>query len=261
MALLAVDIGNSHTVCGLFSASGKLEAQFRMQTDRSACADELYIFIDRTLARRNLDFQGVNSLILATVVPELESEWRSMCRAEKLQFTNATAQSPWSFQIALPHPEQVGADRLANAEGALRFGAPLIVVDAGTATTFDVVDFHNGSFAYCGGAIVPGVGVALRALVSGTSRLNAVSLLQSAHEDLAVVGNTTETAMQSGSIHGFAAMVDGMVQKIRDERSWPADFPVIATGGFSEILHSHCTSVTHFVPSLTLEGLYAIATK
>lgn len=261
MALLAVDIGNSHTVCGLFSTAGRLEAQFRMQTDRNACADELFIFIDRTLSRRKLRIEDVNSLILATVVPELESEWRAMCTAENLKFMGANAESPWSFRIELPDPNQLGPDRMANAEGALRFGSPLIVVDAGTATTFDVVDRDDKGFYYCGGAIAPGVGLSLRALVSGTSRLNAVSLLRDFDQSLPVVGNDTESAMRSGSVHGFSEMVEGMVKKIAAERGWQEDFPVIATGGYAEILRGICPSVTHFEPSLTLEGLYAIAKR
>ncbi len=261
MALLAVDIGNSHTVCGLFSSAGSLEAQFRMQTDRSACADELFIFIDRTLSRRSLRIQDVDTLILATVVPELEIEWRAMCDSENLRYMSANHTSPWSFRIELPDTSQLGADRMANAEGAVRFGGPLIVVDAGTATTFDVVDKDDKGFYYCGGAIAPGVGLSLRALVKGTSRLSAVSLLQDIGGNAPVVGNDTESAMRSGSVHGFAAMVDGMVEKIRQERDWAKGFPVIATGGFTEILRGTSKSVTHFEPSLTLEGLHAIAKR
>lgn len=261
MALLAVDIGNSHTVCGLFSSAGKLEAQFRMQTDRSACADELYIFIDRTLSRRKLRIEDVDSLILATVVPELEAEWHAMCAAENLRFLSANKDASWSFRIDLPDTTQLGADRMANAEGALRFGAPLIVVDAGTATTFDVIDQSESEFVYCGGAITPGVGLSLRALVSGTSRLSAVSLLQKKTEILPVVGNDTESAMRSGSIHGFATMVDGMVTRIAEERGWSPGFPVIATGGYAELLKGVSKSITHFEPAITLEGLYAIAQK
>ncbi len=261
MALLAVDIGNTHTVCGLFSTTGKLEAQFRMQTDRNACADELFIFINHTLSRHKLLVEDVDSLILATVVPELENEWQAMCSAENLRYMSANAHAPWSFRIELPDPSQLGPDRMANAEGALRFGSPLVVVDAGTATTFDVVDKDDNGFYYCGGAITPGVGLSLRALVSGASRLHAVSLLRDLDDSLAVVGNDTESAMKSGSVHGFATMVDGMVTKIGKERGWSEKFPVIATGGYADILRSICQSVTHYEPSLTLEGLYAIAKR
>ena len=261
MAILTVDIGNTHTVFGLFRSGGASLSSFRMQTDRHACSDEIYAFLDRALGRRDLTINEVEQVVVATVVPELEYEWKKVFSQDGVRFLLADHTSPWSFDIALPSPAQLGSDRMANAEAALRFGAPVIVVDAGTATTFDVIGKRNDRFAYLGGIIAPGVGISIEALVGNTSRLNAVSLTKSARGEFAVVGTDTESAMRSGAIRGFALMVDGMIQEICTEQNFKDDCLVIATGGYSGLLKGISKRVMNFEPNLTLEGLYAITQK
>lgn len=260
MSVLTVDIGNSHTVFGVHSNSGRPDASFRIQTDRNACPDELYVFVERSLARANLSFQDVTTVGLGTVVPELEHAWRKLF-GDTARVVMGDHKAPWSFRIALPNPAQLGSDRMANAEGALRLGAPMIIVDAGTATTFDVVSRDARGPVYEGGMICPGVGISLKALTSQTSRLPSVSLSRNSRGDFPVVARDTESAIRGGVIRGFAAMVDGLVADICREQGFAKDIPVIATGGFSGYLKGLSSRVTHFESDLTLEGLYAIATR
>lgn len=261
MHILAVDVGNSHTVIGLYEIDGRLVRSFRIKTDKQCSPDELYVSVDRLLERAGWRVANVDVVVLGTVVPELEHAWRKLFVEEKAKFLMADQKAPWSFQISIPHPEQLGADRMANAEGGLSHGAPFIVVDAGTATTFDVVGGTREDPRYLGGAIAPGVGISLQALIAQTSRLRAVSLSRSARGELPVVGNDTESAIRSGAIHGFAAMVDGMVARIIEEQGFPENIPVIATGGFSGYLREISSRVTIYSPDITLEGLYALAKR
>lgn len=260
MLNLTVDIGNTHTVFGVFREA-KLVWSFRIRTDKQACPDELFVAVEKLLLRADTTLAKINTVVLGTVVPELEHAWRKLFSDEPAKFVMADRFAPWAFKIDLPYPDQLGPDRMANAEGGLRFGAPFIVLDAGTATTFDVVDGSKSAPRYVGGVIAPGVGISLEALIAKTSRLRAVSLSRSARGDFPVVGFDTETAIRSGAIHGFAAMVDGVVEKILRERGFPRETPVIATGGFSGYLRDVSERVTHFEPDITLEGLHALALR
>lgn len=259
--ILVFDIGNTHTVFGVFSKSGKLERTFRFSTKKDATSDELFHFIAPTILHAGFSIDKIERMVLGSVVPEVEREWRKM--SEKFSnlrnFFIADYLAPWGFEIELPNPAQVGSDRLANVQASLGYGAPLIIIDAGTATTFDVVEEKNKKVFYIGGAILPGVGIGLEALVNKTSRLPQLSLVCNS-EKLSVVGNSTESAMKSGMIHGFASMVDGMVERIAHERAWK-NKTVIATGGFQHLLKGTSKSVNHFLPNLTLEGFYDVASK
>ncbi len=258
MAKLIIDIGNSRTTFGLFESDGKLHT-FHIQSNRHAYADELFTYLETNLSRRKHSLEKqLEKAVLASVVPALESTWSQLFHELSIPLVIAKESSPWSFEIQLPNPAILGADRMANAQGALRFGAPAIVVDAGTATTFDIIGKNENCFAYMGGIISPGVGISMNALVQKTALLGPIALTPSSGE-LPVVGHDTKTAMSSGAIHGFAFMVDGMVEAIRKEKNFPQDCPVIATGGFGYLLEGTSQSVTHFEPNLTLEGLYAIA--
>jgi type III pantothenate kinase len=260
--ILVFDIGNTHTVFGAFDRSGKLHHSFRLRTDRKATGDEIYLYVHACLERAGISLAKIEQMVMGSVVPEVEREWRKAVEPFpnlKTYFT-ADHRSPWSFRIALKNAAQVGSDRLANAEAALSFGVPAIVVDAGTATTFDVLDKGASGPEYVGGAILPGPGISFDALIQRTSRLPSISMMVR-EGNLPVVGSDTEEALQSGLVHGFAAMVDGMVERICNERKFPSGIPVIATGGFASLLQKTSLRVTHFAPDLTLEGFYALIRK
>lgn len=262
MYSLTIDIGNTQTVAGCYDEGGNLLQSFRLQTDRRATSDELYAFLDNSLKRIGLHWMAVDRAVLATVVPELELQWRDLLKrlAPIKKLVSVDYKAPWSFDIDFPVPSQIGADRLANVEGGIKYGSPVILIDAGTAITFDIVDTVAGRPTYIGGVIIPGLEISLNALVGRTSRLPAVSL-RKPPEDCSVVGKSTEAAIQSGLLNGFGCMIDGMVDRIRAERGFPESVPVISTGGHGYVIRKYATRVNEFSPDLTLEGLYAIAQK
>src|SRR3989344_9511449 len=152
MSVLSVDIGNSHTVFGVHDPAGKLAVSFRIQTDKNACPDELYVVVERSLAREAIAFGDVKTVVLGTVVPELVHAWRKLF-AGSARVIMADHKAPWSFRIGMPNPPQLGPDRMANAEAGLRFGAPFLVIDAGTATSFDVVAKDENGPVFVGGVL------------------------------------------------------------------------------------------------------------
>lgn len=263
--ILVVDIGNTNTVCGVFSENDLLVQSFRLQTSRKATRDEIYVLLCQCLTLGGTKLDSIEKIILGSVVPELDQEWKRVSErfinAQKILFADHSA--PWSFKIDLPDPKGVGADRLANAEAATRYGA-CVVVDAGTATKFDVLEHDpekKNSLIYVGGVIAAGVGISFEALINNTSRLRMVSLIDKQGREIPVVGHNTEWALRSGAVHGFITMVDGMIAKIMSERKLPPSTPVLATGGFSPLLRGHSLRCTHFNQNHTLEGYYAIAKK
>jgi type III pantothenate kinase len=258
---LVIDVGNTHTVLGLFSENSdqKLVASFRLQTDRVATSDELRFRVKNILEAKDVHFNSFKTVILGTVVPEMDKEWKRAF--EDKVFIQITPDSPWSFKNVLPHPQQVGTDRLANSEAALDIElSAAIIVDAGTATTFDVVDKHQDAFTYLGGVIAPGVGISLEALVSHASRLRSVSI-KTAPQNIKTLGNSTDSALQSGVIHGFCAMVDGIVERLRIENPTLQNCRVIATGGWSSLLKTSSKHVTHFDTDLTLRGFQIVGKR
>lgn len=264
--ILIVDIGNTNTVCGVFNDAEELVRSIRLQTARKATRDEIYATLSQCLVQNQISLESIRKIILGSVVPELDQEWKRVSErfpnATNILFTDHKA--PWSFRIDLREPAAVGADRLANAEAATKLGGPCIVVDAGTATKFDVIEEDpekKGGLRYVGGVIAAGVGISFEALINNTSRLRMVSLIDKQGREIPVVGSSTEWALRSGAVHGFITMVDGMVSKILTERKLPASTHVIATGGFSPLLRGHSERCNFFDPNHTLEGYYAIAKK
>ncbi len=251
--VLAIDIGNTDAVLGLFSPAGLCESLYRFPTRRGVNGASL---AKEVLAAPAIFLEKKISLaVLSSVVPETNSLWREVLgevfKTTEIFFISHL--SPWSFRIGIDAPEKVGHDRLCNMEAALRYGESVLVVDAGTATKFDLLE--NGIFR--GGAIAPGLGISFAALVGGTSQLASISL----EGEGPVVGRNTEEALRSGAVHAFAAQVDGMIEKIIHERVLAKNTPVIATGGFSRYLQGRSTAITYFSPNHTLEGLNAISQK
>lgn len=255
--LLAVDCGNTQTTVGLIDAGGSVVRQWRMATDVSDTCDALHARLHTYFSMLNLDLHQITDAAISSVVPLLSVEWHCLMHdllgAEPLMISSSL---PCAMPIALKNPAELGADRLANAMGAQdRYGAPVIVVDFGTATNIDVVD-AQGHFA--GGSIMPGLMLSAQALFSRAAKLSSVPLLAPPH----ALGTSTETAVQSGLIVGTATMVEGLVGRIKSELAektkHPVDAPVIATGGLAQTIAA-CTTLFDAVDrDLTLHGIYCI---
>jgi type III pantothenate kinase len=248
--LLAVDTGNTETVVGVFRGPD-LSLHWRSSTREDRTADELTSLIGGFLERGGLSLgEDVTGMVVASVVPAQTQALREMARAT---FTFAPVivepGTRTGISILYDNPKDVGADRIANAVAAHeRFGGPTVVVDFGTATTFDIV---SANAEYLGGVIVPGLKVSAGALFNATARLPRVEIVP----PRSVVARTTVESVQAGLVYGTAAMVDGVVERIAKEIGAPT---VVATGGLAPLVVDHCSSVQHHEPWLTLEGLRLI---
>jgi type III pantothenate kinase len=256
--LLAVDVGNTNVTLGVFcERSGRLELlhHWRLATHREQTSDEVAISLrslfDATDGPRAAE---VTDAIVSCVVPPLLPIWERACA--KLFGSEPLVVGPGvrtGMPIRYENPREVGADRIVNSVAALELvGAPVIAVDFGTATTFDCV---SGSGEYLGGAIFPGIHVAMEALFARTSMLHRVEIAR----PKSVIGRTTTTSIQSGLLFGYAGMVDAMVERIREELGAAAR--VIATGGLAQRVAAETRSIERVEPFLTLEGLRILFQK
>ncbi len=241
--LLAVDVGNTQTVLGLYP-DGELADHWRLATERTRTGDELGVLLGGLL-----DPESVDGICLATTVPSMVREWQRL--AERWEHAPLLIVGPGvktGIPIRYDDPREVGADRIVNAVAALsRYGAPAIVVDFGTSTNFDVVSPQG---EYVGGVLAPGIEISMEALFARAARLVNVDFAAPP----SVIGKTTVGGLQSGLVYGFAGQVDGIVARIRAELDAP-DAPVIATGGLAELIAPHSTTIERVDPFLTLEGL------
>jgi type III pantothenate kinase len=240
--LLAVDVGNTQTALGLYSSS-ELSENWRLATERSTTADELGVLLSGLL-----DFDVVDGICLASTVPVLVREWEQL--AAKWAEARLLVVGPGvktGIPIRYDDPREVGPDRIVNAVAAKeRYGAPVIVVDFGTSTNFDVVSPEG---EYVGGVLAPGIEVSMEALFSRAARLVKVDYAAPP----AVIGKTTVGGLQSGLVYGFAGQVDGIVGRIREELD--AEAPAIATGGLADLVAPHSRTIERVDPFLTLDGL------
>jgi len=240
--LLAVDVGNTQTVLGLYP-DGELADHWRLATERSTTADELGVVLGGLL-----DLDAVDAICLAATVPALVREWELL--ASKWAQAPLLVVGPGvktGIPIRYDDPREVGPDRIVNAVAAKeRYGAPVIVVDFGTSTNFDVVS-PDGE--YVGGVIAPGIEISMEALFARAARLVKVDYAAPP----AVIGKTTIGGLQSGLVYGFAGQVDGIVARIREELG--ADAPAVATGGLADLVAPHARTIERVDPFLTLDGL------
>jgi type III pantothenate kinase len=240
--LLAADVGNTQTALGLYSGAD-LTDHWRLATERSTTADELGVLLSGLL-----DLDSVDGICLSSTVPVLIREWETL--ASKWAHAAVLVVGPGvktGIPIRYDDPREVGPDRIVNAVAAKeRYGAPVIVVDFGTSTNFDVVSPEG---EYVGGVIAPGIEVSMDALFARAARL--VKIDYSAPP--AVIGKTTVGGLQSGLVYGFAGQVDGIVTRMRDELGEAAR--VIATGGLAGLIAPHAETIELVDPDLTLEGL------
>ena len=256
--LLAVDVGNSHTVSGVF-AGEDLVAQWRLKSDRDRTGDELAIRYHTLFQMTDIDPADISGFIVSSVVPPLETAW--LAYAERYLSGRLTSRplsvdhvTRTGIAIATENPSEVGADRIVNSVAAWRrFHSPLIVIDFGTAITFDCV---NAGREYVGGAIVPGLGISLDALAARTARLPRVDIDRLPRS---VIGKTSVDVIRSGLLIGFGGLVDRMVDRLAVELV-PDGSPVhiIGTGGMAHLIEPHSERLNILDPHLTLRGLQII---
>jgi type III pantothenate kinase len=240
--LLAVDVGNTQTALGLYDGRG-LSDHWRLTTERATTADELGVVLAGLL-----DLDAVDGICLASTVPVLVREWEAL--ASKWTEAPLLVVGPGiktGIPIRYDDPREVGPDRIVNAVAAKdRYGAPVIVVDFGTSTNFDVVSSEG---EYVGGVLAPGIEVSMDALFARAARLVKVDYAAPA----TVIGKTTVGGLQSGLVYGFAGQVDGVVGRIREELG--AEARVVATGGLADLVAPHSKTIERVDPFLTLDGL------
>src|SRR3954463_3028104 len=240
--LLAVDVGNTQTVFGLYDGA-ELGERWRIATEAQRTGDELGALLDDFL-----DFDALDGICLSSTVPRLVREYEHVGeRWAKVPLLVIAPGVKLGIEIRHDAPREVGPDRIVNAVAAKeRYGAPAIVADFGTSTHFDVV---SPAGAYVGGVLAPGVEISMEALFARAARLVKIDYV----EPPQVIGKTTAGALQSGLVYGFAGQVDGIVDAIRGELG--AEAPVIGTGGLVDLIAPHSRTIGHVEPFLTLEGL------
>jgi type III pantothenate kinase len=246
--LLAIDVGNSTTTLGLFTGDELID-RWRLSTEPHRTSDEIALQVSGLLGLRDLRLdRHVDGVVLGSVVPTTTATYREMVeRYVPVPLVVVAPGVRTGIQIRHDHPQDLGADRIVNAVAAHElFGGPAIVVDFGTATSFDAVD-ASGTFV--GGAIAPGVSTATEALVERAARLPTVEIVAPP----AAIGRSTVTALQSGIVHGFAGQVDRIVTRLAAELG--PGVTTIATGGLAPAVLAACETVDHHDPSLTLKGL------
>lgn len=246
--LLAIDIGNTNIVFALCEGE-RIAAQWRIHTDPHRTADEYAVWLFTLMARAGLAPEQVSAAIISSVVPDANFAVKSFVR----QYFHCEPQLVVSGEVAidmkvlLDNPRELGADRLINAYAAWRqHRQPLIIIDFGTATTFDVV---SGAGDYLGGVIAPGINLSLEALKKAAAKLHGIAIT---HPET-VIGRNTTAAMQSGIYYGYTGMIEGIITRIKAERGEP--MKVIATGGLAP-LYADATPMIDLVDAdVTIRGL------
>lgn len=247
--LLAIDIGNTNTVLGAFNGE-ELAQHWRVATRADATGDELGVTLQGLFASAEVSTAEITDVIVSSVVPVLNEAVVDMCdRYLRIKPLVIGPGVRTGIQIRYDNPKEVGADRIVNGVAAYRkYGGPAVVIDFGTATTFDAIA-ANGD--YLGGAIAPGIRISMEALFSRAAKLPLVELL--APREGNVIGKNTVESMQAGIIFGFVGQIDGVVERMRGELGGSCH--VIATGGLAALIASHSRAIEVVDENLTLEGL------
>src|SRR5215210_7635921 len=245
--LLVVDVGNTQTHLGTFDGS-ELDQHWRFATVRTSTADELGAALRSLLALRGLSFADLDASILSSTVPQLRPEWTAMAgRYLRHDMPVVGPGVRTGMPIRMDNPRELGADRLVNAVAAHdAVGGPCVVVDFGTAITYDCVSADG---EYLGGIIAPGVEISLEALTTRAAAIPKIDLT----EPRTLIGKSTVEAIRSGVVYGFAAQVDGIVGRLREELGEETE--AIATGGLSGAIVPFCEYIDDVDPLLTLKGL------
>ena len=249
--LLAIDSGNTNIVFAIYECDTR-RGEWRSATNAHRTADEYAVWLTQLMGLERLTREDVDAAILANVVPHADYALRSLCRryfgCDPLVV--GASGVDLGVNVLLERPDEVGADRLVNAVAAhLRYRGPLIVIDFGTATTFDIVDADGN---YCGGVIAPGINLSLEALDAAAAKLPRVAIKRPTQ----VIGKATVPAMQSGIYWGYVGLIEGLVSRIKAE--FGSEMSVVATGGLAPLFAEATPAIEHLDPDLTLRGLVAI---
>ncbi|HEY1964939.1 MAG TPA: type III pantothenate kinase [Acidobacteriaceae bacterium] len=255
--LLAIDVGNSNTVLGLYNHdSPDLVADWRITTHKNQTSDEYGVLFMNLFAMRQIDVAKISAIVVSSVVPPLDTTLRRLCeRYFGLRPIFVEPGIKTGMPLLVDNPAELGADRIVNGVAAFaRYGGPIIVVDFGTATTFDVISARG---EYVGGVIAPGLGISADALFSRAAKLARVDIKRPAR----VIGTNTIAHLQSGLFYGYIGLVDGILERMlaEIEASQPNGTnttpKVIATGGLAHMLHEDSKYITAIDDMLTLDGL------
>lgn len=252
--LFVLDVGNTNMVLGVFDKD-ELKYEWRIKTDRHKTEDEFGILIHSLFEYKGISFSDIDGVVISSVVPPimlaLEKMSRDYFNVEPIVVSGANMSV--YLNMSYPNPGEVGADRIVNAVSAIEeYGAPLIIIDFGTATTFCYIDEESN---YHGGVITPGIHISLEALYSKASKLPKIEITAPGK----VIGTSTVEAMQSGIFYGYVSQVDGMINRIKEEMG--TNPKVIATGGLSPLISKESAEIDHVDIHLTLRGLNRIYYK
>ncbi|RBQ14195.1 type III pantothenate kinase [Spongiactinospora rosea] len=250
--LLTIDVGNTHTVLGLFSGEDLIE-HWRIATDARRTADEIAVVLQGLLGQSPLLANAdINGIAICSTVPSVLNEMREMCRRYYGDVGNVVVEPGvrTGVPVRMDNPKEVGSDRIVNALAAIHlYGGPCVIVDFGTATSFDAVSSRG---EYVGAVTAPGIEISVDALAQAGAQLHKVELIR----PRAVIAKNTVEALQSGIIYGFAGQVDGIVERMAAELSDdPDEVTVVATGGHASLVSGEARSVDVHEPWLTLIGL------
>jgi len=249
--ILTVDVGNTSTVCGIFEESGCLKALFSFKTEPVVSPEELTLRLKGFLDLYGIKLWHIKGLSVSCVVPPLLNWWTEVGKKWLVREVLIADADTVGIPVKLRYPSEVGADRLVNAfAGWKKFGGPLIIVDFGTAITFDCVS-KDGE--YLGGAIAPGLGISVDSLFKYTAKLPKIDL---GSPPEGAIGKDTVSAIKSGVIYGFAGLTDRLVELLSAEME--ATPSVIATGGLANLVAPFSRTIKKLEPYLTLEGLYLL---
>ena len=248
--LLAIDVGNTNSAIALFDGE-KSVAKWRTSTSSTRTADEYAVWLSQLMDLSGLRIDQVDDCIISNVVPQSLFHLRNLSRRYfNIEPIVVTAASIPGVEVRIPKPSEAGADRLVNAVGAFTtYGGPVVIVDSGTATNFDIVG-ADGAFE--GGVISPGINLSMQALHEAAAQLPRVGIERPAN----VIGVDTVGAMKSGVYWGYISLIEGLIRRIKEE--YPAPLKVIATGGVASLFEGATEAIDHFDVDLTIRGLLEI---
>ncbi|WP_184719359.1 type III pantothenate kinase [Caulobacter sp.] len=250
--LLAIEQGNTNTMFAIHDGQSWV-AQWRSATESTRTADEYVVWLSQLLSMQGIGFRAIDAVIISSVVPQSIFNLRNLSRRYfNVEPLVIGENAKLGVEVRIQKPSEAGADRLVNAIGAsMVYPGPLIVIDSGTATTFDIVA-ADGAFE--GGIIAPGINLSMQALHEAAAKLPRIAIQRPAGNR--IVGTDTVSAMQSGVFWGYISLIEGLVSRIKAERGEP--LTVIATGGVASLFEGATDSIDHFDSDLTIRGLLEI---